>query len=315
MSVGCVTLGTVRDDESDLDAVAAALLDVIPADVTTGPQGEPLDAETIADVRRIRARDWAKAGHRDPQRVRAWIAAGVVNQHVARLAEKRGYRPGDPWVPKGFGATVPTGEWSERDAMYEKPAGRIRALQNRRRAARSWFEQQARIAASNAELQGVSDIIRDQGTPGSGSGNYLIALDYAAFGGGNVDPDLVAGALLDLVDQARATRRLGEETRDRLGDPLAPAWLEREMTARRMPNYDVPPLADYDGPPEQWLRAQGRVWREYVDYLLLELNEVVDKHLAELTEPERLTAQQHLDTARADCHGAREAWTRIADEA
>jgi hypothetical protein len=296
--------------ETDVEQVAVALLRAIPADITTDAQGEPLDDDSIAEVQRMRAGDWARAGHRDADRVQAWIAAGVVSEWVALLAEKRGFRPGDPWVPTGFGAAEPSGEWSEYAARYEDPAGRFQVRRNRRRAARAWRLLQTRIGWSEAALQDAAEMIRASAVPGAGDGRYLTALMLVA-GTDSADPDLTASALLDIVDQARAVRQLGEETRDRRGDPLTPAWLEREMVARGLPTGDTCPLRDYPGSQEQWLDGEARSWCEYVDYLDRHLD-VVRKNLPRLTGPERATGERQLDTAKTDCVMARTSWSAVA---
>jgi hypothetical protein len=297
----------VSDD--DLAAVTDALFAVIPGDVTESADGGELDADSIAGIRRQRAANWARAGHTDPARVRAWITAGVLDEWVARRAERLGFRPGDPWVPKGFFVNDP--EWSMVQASNEEYASSLQVLINRRQARRRWREKQLEAAAGVGRLERVAAILRNDAMPGSGDGRSLVALDFATGTHAGPDPELVAGAVVDVVDRATVIRELGEQVLERRHDPLTPAWFEREMAARALPTGDTIPLEHYAGDPEQWLRSEAESWCDFLGYLS---NSIMDisGHLAVLSEPEQRTAEQQLASALADCAAARAAWTTIS---
>jgi hypothetical protein len=298
--------------ELPADQVVDALFPVILADIAVDSHEEKADAAGVADVRRHRAMEWAIAEYTDPARVRAWIAAGVVDPWVARRAERLGYRPGDPWVPTGW---VHSLEWSDRQARAEPQAGRLRAMRNRRRAKRRWkAEQEAQEwLHANAEQQTESAMLmlREVTVPRSGSGSSLVALDLAAGAALDVDSSLVVGALVNLVGRAGEVRELGERVLGRLRDPDTAQWLEREVAARGLPVQDTIALESYRD-PTQWLRREADSWCGYVDNLNSFMTQVREQlHL--LTEGERRIAEQHLATAQVDSLAARAAWQEVSD--
>lgn len=157
-------------------AAAADLLEVIPADVTTDPDGEPLDEETCQAIRRSRARQWALAGFTDPVEVGAWIQTGVVIPEIAETARRRGFRPGDPWVPRGWGGSS-SAQW--RRGGQEPVAGPVQRRRNRRQARAAWTERQQRHAEGQAHQDRAAAALREIVIAGSGSSATFSAFDLA----------------------------------------------------------------------------------------------------------------------------------------
>jgi hypothetical protein len=124
--------------------------------------------------------------------------------------------------------------------------------------------------------------------------------------------DTTTALIDDLVAQAQAVRQLAEQVIDRRHDRRTPAWLEREMKARKLPNGDTIPLKIYGGTPDQWLHQEAVSWCDYIDYLEPQVDKLVE-HAAQLTEPGRTSAQQRLAAAKTDWQTARTVWKLIAD--
>jgi hypothetical protein len=287
---------------SDYHDAEIALLIAIPTDITVNASGQPLDEDSIDAIRRMRAGDWARAGHADRGQVRAWLDAGVVDPWAARVAELRGYRPGDPWVPQGLGPHNVFG-WDEQHAREEQPANWWARRTNRRRARERWH---------TAQLQAALDAPgrAEQPAPPTPAGyeRYFAALHLAGGAG------LEAHMLLEIVEEARLINALASEALSRCDNPqLLAAWLERETPARGLPNGDTVPLKYYTGTPQDWLTSEASQWLEYLAVLEQQLDKAHARLplLVQLSDAERVAGEQLLDRSRDDCANARRSWGKL----
>lgn len=292
-------------DENTVDR----LLPAIPADITLLPDGSPLDEENIQSIRRSRAREWAQADFHDPADVQAWMAAGVVSAKIAGIARKRGYRPGDPWVPTGYGHRH---DW--HNYRGEPVARRFTARANRRKARCEWLAYRERVAAGDRQLTEMAALLRDNVTAGSGQSGIFNALDVAAVTEAGPDLELVAGAV-DAVDiHASASHDLAIATRDHLEahTPEETArWFADQLRTSVIPSGDTIPLEHWGGTASSWLAREAASMREYIDYIAT-MSTATRGCLDHLEQAEEANASAILDHAQAALDAADLAWSGLA---
>jgi hypothetical protein len=287
----------------------ARLLPAIPADVTHTPDGSPLDEESIQGVRRSRASQWAEAGFRDPVDVHAWMAAGVVSPKIAGIARKRGYRPGDPWVPAGH---VHVYDWDNHPG--EPVARRSTARTNRRNARRDWLADLERAAIGDRQLAELAALLRANVTAGSGQHGLFGALGIAAATEAGPDPELVAG-VVDAVDiHTSASYDLAVATRDHLEVHTleeTASWFADQLRTSVIPCGDTIPFEHWSGTAGSWLAREAESMCEYVHYMGT-MTRAVRGCLDRLEQAEEANASVALDRAQAALDAADLAWSGLA---